>query len=625
MFHMEEMQLPSQSLSGRERIILFVAFGSLLFAYHLIFGQFFPTRNGTMGHDWSWIIPGYLRSFADYLRHGIPFFSDGSLFRLDASPAACHAGIYFLFSFPHDPVGPLVWMGLSPVTVAYLQFLLFASIGFWGMFVLLSKVFRLTMPVALLGAGMFMFNGFYAHRIVIGHLYFAVMLLPLLAFCLAYSGKAGKSNAWYTLLWGILAGVVAYYAFIFRVSVVIVAFILALLAVLALWLIRGGALPSLLARSAIAIFVASALAFQYLYATSISLADEIAIAQRVSYSFPAFRDVATTLGVLFEMLFFSPNDIERIYLAGILNLGVSQQRHELEYGISLVPLLLLACSLLVAVWKWLHVDQWGFARRSWYEWLLIGLIAVILLFPIIYTTHLSGLLPLIKKTPLINATTSPQRIYFIFVVLLPLFSVLAISRVIPHRWIWAVAIASLGIVVLSTAWKDREFYHAQTYDPKPVQEAHQGLQNGQQLPPVERIGILGDGMGNFAHDQMVEANLFLKGVQHMGCYIPGYSSVPAEYVGTLHPGSIWDETDGYLNIKNPACINWPKENNCRPGDHFTVQQKNLVERYIRYESFPVEVPERVRMAAYISAFAFFGVMMFLLAYAVVYFRTQYRR
>lgn len=619
------MQLPSQSLSSRDRIILLVAFGVLLFAYHLIFGQFFPTRNGTMGHDWSWIIPGYLRNYADYRQHGIPFFSDGSLFRLEASPAACHAGMYFLFGFPHDPIGPLVWMGFNPVTVAYLQFLLFASLGFWGMFVLLSKAFRLTMPVALLGAGMFMFNGFYAHRIVIGHLYFAVMLLPLLAFCLVYSARGGKDNAWHTLLWGVLAGVVAYYAFIFRVSVVIVAFVLALLAVLALWLIRGGAFRPLLARSVIAAFVASALAYQYLYASSISLTDEIAIAQRVSYSFPGFRDIGTTLGVLFKMLFVSPNDIEKTYLAGILKLGIGQQRHELEYGISLVPLLLLVCSLLVAGWRWLHIDQWGFAGVSWYQWLLVGIIAVILLFPIIYTTHLPGLLPLIKKTPLINATTSPQRTYFIFVVLLPLFSVLAISRVISHRWMWAVAIASLGMVVLSTAWKDREFYHAQTYDPKPVQEAHRELQNGQQLPPVERIGILGDGMGNFAHDQMVEANLFLKGVQHMGCYIPGYSSVPAEYIGTLHPGSIWDEQDGRLNIKNPACIHWPKENNCRPGDHFTVQQKNLVERYIRYESFPVEVPEKVRMAAYISAFAFFGVMMFLLAYAVVYFRTQYRR
>jgi len=608
----------------RDHLAVWLGFFLLLYCYHLIFGQFFPTKNGTMGHDWSWIIPSYLRSYADYLQHGIPFFSNGSLFRIDINPAACHGLIYYLFALPHDPVSLLIWMGFSPVTVAYLQFLMFASIGFWGMFVLLSRVFMLTLPVALLGAGMFMFNGFYAHRIIIGHLYFAVMLLPLLAFCLTYATKV-REDKWQALLWGVLAGVVAYYAFTFRVSVIIVPFVLTLVAVLGLWLIRGGGLSSLLARSIIAMLVASALAYQYLYAFSISVSDEIAITQRISYSFPAFRDVGAMSGVLFEMLFFSPEDIERIYLENIVNLGVAQQRHELEYGISVVPLLLLTISLLVFVWRWLHIDHWGVVRLFWGRWLLVVLIVVVLLFPIIYTTNFPELLSLIKKIPLINATTSPQRTYFIYVFLLPFLSILAISRVIAGRWMWAVAIACLGVVVLSTASTGREFYHAQPYDPKPVQEAHHELQNGRQLPPIDRIGILGDGKGGIVHDQMVEANLFLEGVQHLGCYIPGYSSVPTEFIGSLHPGSIWDETDGYLNIKNPACINWPKENNCRPGDHFTVQQKSLVERYIHYEPFPVKVPEKVRMAAYVSAFAFFSVMMFLLGYAVVYFRTQYRR
>jgi hypothetical protein len=102
----------------------------------------------------------------------------------------------------------------------------------------------------------------------------------------------------------------------------------------------------------------------------------------------------------------------------------------------------------------------------------------------------------------------------------------------------------------------------------------------------------------------------------MGCYIPGYSSVPTEYIGKLHPGSIWDVTDGHFNIKNPVCNSWPRENNCRPGDHFKVEQREWVEQYINHKNFPMEVPDKVRSAANVSAFAFFAVTIFLLGVMV---------
>lgn len=614
--------------SFRQRETLAVLFGFLLLlaSYHLIFGQLFPTRNGTLGHDWSWTLPSYLLGSAGYLRPDASFFS--LEFGAGASPAVCHAAAGYGFSFPHTPASLLMWLGASPVSIAYIHFLLFAAIGFWGMYILLRQNMGLSRPLAFLGAAMFMFNGFYAHRIIIGHPYYSVMLIPLLAYCLTRSAKAGEAKIGHTLLWGGLAGVTAYYAYTYSVLVVIVAFMLALLALLAIWLYQGGDFPALVARSSIAMLVAAGLAFQSLYSVFTSHGMEIAVSQRISYAFPAFRDIPTNLSVLFEMLFLAPADIEQTYRAGVLNLGIAQQRHELEYGISAVPLVFLLGFLLSAGWKWLQTDEWALASLTWRQRLLAGVIALILLFPIIYTTNFPGLLPLIKKTPLINATTSPQRTYFLFVLLIPVLSVFAFAKFVPRKWAWPVAILSIIGVVVSVAWKDREFYHAQPYDPKPIQEAYGKLKDGWQLPPIGRIGILGDGAGGMVHDQMVEANLFLEGVQHMGCYIPGYSSVPREYVGTLHPGSIWDEQDGYFNIKNPACNSWPRENDCRPGDHFRVEQREWVERYVRYETFPMAVPDKVRRAAYVSALAFLTVFVFLLGNALVRFlplRTRLNR
>lgn len=600
---------------GESRAPLLV-FSALLLAYHLTFGQFFPTSHGTLGHDWSWIIPSYLQSYADYLRHGIPFFSNGELFKIFTSPAACHGGVYFAFAIPHDIASFLVFSGLSPVNVAYIQFLLYASIGFWGMYFLLKQVFDVGLPLAVLGAGIFMFNGFYAHRIVIGHLFFSVMLLPLLVYCLTYVPACQKERARDTLLFGVLAGVVAYFAFLLRVSVVIVAFLLPMLGLLAMWLYRGGGFKVLLSRSLIACVVALGLAFQWLYALSISHADQLAVAQRISYSFPVFRDVWTMLRLASEMLFLSPADMEGRYVTGVLNLTVAQQRHELEYGVTWVPLMLLLAYGGKRLFDWLRSDTWladGLGAR---QWTMFGIVALVFVLPVIYTTNFPALLPWIKQTPLINATTSPQRTFFVFVVLLPVLSILALSQLELRKWTWPIVLCGLCGVVAATHWKDRDFYHDQPYDPGPIEAAHLELRNGGELPPIDRIGILGNGAGGVAHDQMIEANLLLKGVQHMGCYIPAYSSTPVEYVGSLHPGSIWDETDGHLNIKNPACNSWPRENGCRPGDHFKIDQKSWVEQYIRYEPYPMVVPDKVRGAAWVSAISFFVVFGYLFFVAI---------
>lgn len=602
----------------RDHVVVWLGFLLLLYCYHLIFGQFFPTRNGTMGHDWSWTIPSYLIGAVPYYDPNFSFanfFSFG--FGAGASPIGCHAGAGYGFSFfPHTPAPYLMLFGASPVTVAYLQFLLFASIGFWGMYVLLYQNMGLSRAMAFLGAAMFMFNGFYAHRIVIGHPYHALMLVPLLAYCLTNQAKTDGRGIRHTLLWGVFAGITAYYAYSFKVIIVIVAFMLSLLALLAISLFQRGGFVPLTLRSVIAIAVAVGLAFQSLYGMFNAHGLGIAVAQRISYSFPVFKDVGTTLHLLFEMLFLAPADIEQSYQAGILNQGILQERHELEYGITLVPLMLLLTYLISVVRKWLYTDSWVQMRLTRSQALYVAAIVLIFLFPIIYTTDFPSLLPIIKGTPLINATTSPQRTYFVFVVLIPVLAVLALSKFNLRKLAWPVTIVSLSGVVLTTVWKDREFYHNQPYDPKPIQVTHAKLKEGWKLPKIVSIGILTDGAGGLVHNQMVEAHMFLEGVQHMGCYIPGYSSVPIEYIGTLHPGSIWDETDGHFNIKNPACNTWPKENNCRPGDHFKVEQREWVDQYINHKNFPIEVPDKMRRAANINAIAYFAVTFYLLGVAL---------
>lgn len=597
-----------------------IAFIGLLAAYHGIFGQFFPTRNNTLGHDWHWF-PGYLFSYASFLRDGVPFFGDGVLFKASANPAACHATASFSFNFPWNPFDVLVWTGTSPLAIAYIQFLSFAALGYLGMLALLRHSFGLGWPAAILGAGLFMFNGFYAHRIVIGHGYFAVMLLPCILLFLTYglTRQQRTCSLWENVLWSVCAGAAAYYALLFGAQVIVVGILLSVAGGLALWLYNGGRFKPIAIRSVGAGVVAIGLSLSLIHATLASPLTASGIAQRVAYSLPVFRDIGDTLYVLAQMLFIAPDNIEQIYRERIVNLSIAQQRHELEFGVSVVPFLVLVFFSFVFVVRWLKSDAWWPSRPSGMQVLALAVLAGVLAFPVVYTTNVPAILPTLKDIPIINATTSPQRSYLVFVALLPIFSSLAFQSLSGgKRHAHALAVFLLAVVVMQAASKDRSFYHNQPYDPSPVLQAHQVLKETRQpLPPIETINILVDPAGNFMHDQMVEANLFLRGMQHLGCYIPFYNSVPIELLGKLHPGSIWDEENGYLNIKNPACNAWPRENNCIPGEHFRVGQKPWAERYVRYESFPISVPTDVRFVAYLSAGFFFSAMLFLAGTAVM--------
>ena len=81
-------------------------------------------------------------------------------------------------------------------------------------------------------------------------------------------------------------------------------------------------------------------------------------------------------------------------------------------------------------------------------------------------------------------------------------------------------------------------------------------------------------------------DLVAYGASQLLCYVPifGYS-LEHFPIKTLRPGPALDEAAGVLNVKNPACYVYPKENLCVPGDHFAVSQKEDAIKFLSYEPF----------------------------------------
>ncbi|MFZ9889525.1 MAG: hypothetical protein ACO3JL_18675, partial [Myxococcota bacterium] len=150
-----------------------VAAGAVLLAcYDQVFGDFLPNASGKLGHDYAYFLPRLLAGLYHWAENGpsTPWFS----------PFACGG----LPSFPNPQdqwfsVPQLLALAMSPLVAVHLTLLVFAAIGLCGCYLLLRDGFRCSVPVALTGATLFLFNGFFGYRMAIGHLTaHGFMLLP---------------------------------------------------------------------------------------------------------------------------------------------------------------------------------------------------------------------------------------------------------------------------------------------------------------------------------------------------------------------------------------------------------------------------------------------------------------
>ena len=169
------------SLGERREILLAGLIGALFVGLHyLMFGRFLPGARATVGHDYAYYMPYLLAGHFFALRNG-----------LLAVPGSRRRSAAAFPSMPTPTTSTfrcrrLLVLVTDFATAFRVTFVIFAAVGFWGTYLLLRRVFALRMPASVLGAVIFLFNGFDSHRFIIGHLAFhSFMLAPLIAYLLA--------------------------------------------------------------------------------------------------------------------------------------------------------------------------------------------------------------------------------------------------------------------------------------------------------------------------------------------------------------------------------------------------------------------------------------------------------
>src|SRR5688572_23411146 len=143
-----------------------------------------------MGEDYSLFFPAMLDGVYWYHVNGlseVPWFTPafgGGLPKFP-NPQSVYYSVEQFLCFVTDPL-----------TSIRITLFIFALLGFVGFYLLLKRIFLLSSSTSLLGATAFLFNGFFIHRMIMGHITFhPFMLFPLLAYLLLrYVQKNGKTD-----------------------------------------------------------------------------------------------------------------------------------------------------------------------------------------------------------------------------------------------------------------------------------------------------------------------------------------------------------------------------------------------------------------------------------------------
>jgi hypothetical protein len=590
----------------------FIAFVLVLSLHAFVFLDFLPNPNDTMGGDYSFYLPALLDGYIWFHENGlweVPWFT----------PSFCGG----IFNFPNFTNGyytvpQFLTFFVDPLKAVRISFVLFAALGFLGFYLLLRRCFALSSLVAFFGATFFMFNGFYAHRIVFGHLgYLTFMLMPLVAFFLLQPLSVKFSRLAQVILNSTLAGLCFALMLESGLGSLMLPMLLSLVVVClvhcfsqlkttdAFWRFCGaGCVGLLLSASKLT-------AMLYLLKNF----------SRSTYQLPGLENLFETTLIALRSLIISPGfDGERS--EAMVNLKWALNRPEWEYSVTFVPFVLLMVWFLSC----LKNNAWRACLESSpkQKMQLVGIFCLCFL-PLALNTYSPEWSNLLKQIPLLKTSSVLVRWFALYIPIVILLGMLAMQRT-PFLYNNRVPIVVLGMMALAVLnlGVQREYYRSQRYVPEEVVEAYKAIKAGDKTPHIKSIGVYYDDE-NRMRMPLHRNNMLVRGKSQLLCYEPlfGYrlEHFPRK---SLSPGPVLKSAEGVLNLKNPACYIWPEPNGCQPGDHFGSQDIARAQEFVAYRPFSFAVTPIQRLANWFSLISLCFVLLFCVIYGAMHAQSLLR-
>lgn len=587
--------------------------------FYFIFENFFPNMNGKLGHDFSLYMP--------QLIDGTYWYHNNGLFEVPWFTPSFGGG---LPNFPHPQgtyysIPQVICLFAGPMGSIKLTLLLFGAIGFTGFYFLLRKMFSTSVFSALLGATLFLFSGYFAHRIIIGHLpCHPFTLFPFLAIFTFRSLKSNQKNNVKMYIADVILGafIVAYMVYCGGVQLIPV-FLLGIM----IFCFLFDFLQETTFKYSSA-FVKIGLIFILGFTLSAAKLNASIyynhLFPRDFYPLPGFENIFDIIIVALLSLFWKSPWVFAIdkYVNSEGPLGP----HEYENGVGLVPFLIIVVGAILYIRKSYKTN---FLQHFAIKKIIKMIFLLTLLFiPIIlnyYTPSWNGFL---KTIPFIKNSSTNIRWLFVYIPIVILVACVMIEKI---SWFNKnkILITSLGIliVIITNLFADRQFYHDQPYNPQGMIQAYDKLQSGEFTPEITRVGITASKPGTGKDTAYYSNDVFIEGMSQLFPYEPMFGYRLEQYPKkSLRAGPVMSEnSEGFLNFKNPASYVFPKENKCEPGDHFTKNQAESAEKLRTYHNFPFIVPPSQAFANYLTIISLSASMIYLIFYGFLIFKKNIRK
>jgi len=577
--------------------------GWLLIAIHFsIFSQFLPNAQGKLGHDYAYNLPMLLDGYYWFLNNGlfsVPWFTPSFCggMPLLANPATFYYSVVQFLTFMVDPL-----------TSLRCTFFIFAALGFWGFYILLTRVFATSRITGLLGGALFLFNGLYAYRFIIGHLEFhSFMLIPFLTWFLL-RGKSVESPPSSREMTNdvVLAALLISYMFMSGMTQLLIP---SFIAVILIALIKAVDDPDgrVLWRFFLCFALAGMLALALCGVKLVAALAFLKNFQRDSYLLPGISGIVNQLMLLLRLLALGGDGVDSEGI--IVNAEFVLGRHELEYSLSIFPFLILTIGMITGGAKFSAKMQ---EFLNSFRLFCLGLILLLLLVPLALNYYSPAWNLFLKSVPIIKSLSNFFRWFIIYIPILVLVSCLVVEKnLLLRRLQLPVFIAALFIIIGQNLVTDKSFYAEEDYAPGPVLSGYDRVRNEGKPPVIRNLTVATDMFGNAAltgnrNDALVN------GDSQLLCYEPMFG-FRLEFlpIKTSHPGPTLSTDSGVFNLKNPTCYLYPQENSCEPGDHFQLEQRSEAENFISFKPFTYHMSSWQKGANLLSFCTLLGILIFV--------------
>lgn len=593
----------SAALVRRPLLAPWLAFALLLVAYDAVFSGYFPIKGYRLGHDYAYVLPNLLDGMFWFHNNGwsVPWFTPSFCAGQPGFPDPQSA----YYALPQ-----LLALMLDPLAAAFGTLLIAASLMYWGGALLMRKVFGTGWPEAILVGGLLMFNGFLSHRLMVGHMgYHGFALVPWLALLLLVPCRA-RGDCFAAA--AAAGGVLAYWVYS-GLGTLILASTLAVvpLAILRFW--RGGSVRDFALRTVMACGVGTALAAAKL-AAAFSLMAQL---PRDFYPLPGANGPGDAVLMVLGGLFLPSQWVAAFGMPRLTNVMWAVAAHEWAYGFGMAAAALALLLVVAALRRGMPVLP---AQRR--GRVLLVLFVAVLLWPLAFSTWHPAWNAFLKNLPLLGSASFPLRWTIVYIPVTAAAIGLAMTS-IGRRRVSAIAICLLA-TVLGARFEPRDYYLGQAYDVRPVVLAADQFERGELLPRIAVLGTTAEyAVGRF-HAVLKGNDTFIRGMSQLGCYNPifGYRLEKFLPTGLAIDDVLRVSADGYLNLKNPACYVYPRENACRPGDRFRADQIEAAKAFVAYRPWAFAVSMFQQAANIVTLGAFGLVLVGLAVWSTACFRRR---